>query len=46
MRKRTEKTYNYKTETVYLLNYNPYFNSEYSHGEIVTIRHGKEQKEM
>lgn len=43
-KKKTEKTYNYKTETVYLLNYNPYFNSEYSHGEIVTIRHGKEQK--
>jgi len=29
-----------------LLNYNPYFNSEYSHGEIVTIRHGKEQRNV
>lgn len=45
-KKDRKKTYNYKTETVYLLNYNPYFNSEYSHGEIVTIRHGKEQRNV
>ncbi|HDE0398571.1 TPA: hypothetical protein PB603_002723, partial [Staphylococcus aureus] len=29
-----------------MLNYNPYFNSEYSHGQIVTIRHGKEQRNV
>ena len=45
-KKDRKKTYNYKTETVYLLNYNPYFNSEYSHGQIVTIRHGKEQRNV
>ena len=45
-KKDRKKTYNHKTETVYLLNYNPYFNSEYSHGEIVTIRHGKEQRNV
>lgn len=45
-KKYRKKTYNYKTETVYLLNYNPYFNSEYSHGQIVTIRHGKEQRNV
>lgn len=45
-KKDRKKTYNYKTETVYLLNYNPYFNSKYSHGQIVTIRHGKEQRNV
>lgn len=45
-KKSRKKKYNYNTETIYLANYNPYYSEKFSMGQIVTIRHGKEQRNV
>ncbi|MTV22849.1 hypothetical protein [Staphylococcus delphini] len=41
-----KKRYNNDTETIYLANYNPFYSEKFSKGQIVTIRHGKEQRNV
>lgn len=41
-----KKTYNNKTETIYILNYNDFYSEDLGHGQIVTIRHGQEQRNV
>ncbi|MEB7067100.1 MULTISPECIES: hypothetical protein [Mammaliicoccus] len=45
-KKLRKKTYNYQTETIYLSKYNPYYSEDYSCGQIITIKHGKEQRNV